>query len=190
VYVLAVLQDGVVPMDDDDDEDEEEEEEEYLDDEASDDQWADGTGMQPFEWETAAPPVQTAWRTMPPLQDGLLFDDLLPMPGMRVDFGRAGGRRMQGMRMGGAPAAAAGVWDDAGDGMEGGLPDPMMAGRWHMPNLQRLVLHEVDCWFAGRLWVLQNWQWVCVMRYHLAWTACFGCLHRASKQVHGGNACS
>lgn len=124
---LVVLQDGVVPMDDDDDEDEEEEEE-YLDDEASDDQWADGTGMQPFEWETAAPPVQTAWRTMPPLQDGLLFDDLLPMPGMRVDFGRAGGRRMQGMRMGGAPAAAAGVWDDAGDGMEGGLPDPMMAG--------------------------------------------------------------
>lgn len=152
--MVAVLQDGVVPMDDDDDEDEEEEEE-YLDDEASDDQWADGTGMQPFEWETAAPPVQTAWRTMPPLQDGLLFDDLLPMPGMRVDFGRAGGRRMQGMRMGGAPAAAAGVWDDAGDGMEGGLPDPMMAGEVADAEITAIQVVLVMLVFLVQLWVGQ-----------------------------------
>lgn len=112
-------------MDDDDEDEEDEEEEEYLDDEASDDQWADGAGL---DWEGAPPPVGSRWSGMP-LQDGLLFDDLLPMPGMRVDFGRMpGGRRMQGLRMGGAPAAGAGVWDDAGDGLEG-MPDPMMSGR-------------------------------------------------------------
>lgn len=109
-------------------------EEEYLD-EASDDNWGAGDGPDAahplaFEWETPAhagggAALSSRWTTM--MQDGL-FDDLPPFPGMRMgDFGRAPGRRLQAMRMGAAPAAAAGVWDDAGDGLDG-LPDPMMAG--------------------------------------------------------------
>lgn len=117
------MQDGVVPMDDDDED--EEEEEEYLDDEASEDNWADGDTMEPFSWEAGPPPAARGhWANMQ-LQDGLL-DGLPPLPSMRVDFGRLpGGRRMQGLRTNAAPAAAAGVWDDMGDGMDG-LPDPMM----------------------------------------------------------------
>lgn len=110
---------------DDDDEEDEEDEEEFLDDEASDDQWADAADMQPFEWEADQPAGGNRWATM---LDPDLFPDMPPLPGMRMDFGRmAGPRRMAGLRMGGAPAAAAGVWDDAGDGLDG-LPDPMMAG--------------------------------------------------------------
>jgi hypothetical protein len=124
--MLLSVQDGVVPMDDDDDEDDEEEEEEYLDDDASDDQWADADGMQPFDWEAGPAPGRFSAMGMH-MQDP--FDELPPLPsmGMRMDFGRMGGRRMQGLRMGQAPAAAAGVWDDAGDGLDG-LPDPMLSG--------------------------------------------------------------
>jgi hypothetical protein len=133
LLLLAITppQDGVVPMDDEEEE-EEEEEEEYLDDEASDDQWAMDDTLAPWGWEGGpggAPPAGAGgsrWTTMH-LQDSL-FDDLPPLPSMRVDFGRLpGGRRMQGLRMGGTPAAAAGVWDDAGDGLDG-LPDPIMSG--------------------------------------------------------------
>jgi len=131
-----------VPMDDDDED--EEEEEEYLDDEASDDNWVDADGIAPFNWEgpTAGP---GRWANLNPLQDPL--DDLPSLPSMRVDFARlAGGRRLPGMRMGAAPAAAAGVWDDVADGLDG-LPDPMMMTGEHLQaslfgELLRLCSHS------------------------------------------------
>jgi hypothetical protein len=108
----------------DDDEDEEDEEEEYLDDEASDDN-ADADGMEPFAFD-AAPAGGSRWTTMH-LQDGLLDD--LPPP-LRVDFARQfgpGGRRLGAGRTGATQAATAGVWDDAGDGLDT-LPEYMSGG--------------------------------------------------------------
>jgi hypothetical protein len=115
-------------MDDDEEDDEDEEDEEaFVDDEASDEQWADADGMGAFAWEGGAPPAGASrWTTMH-MQDGF-FDE--PLGGLRMDFGRmpGGSRRLMGGRLADRPpAAAAGVWDDTGDAMDA-LPDPMMTG--------------------------------------------------------------